>query len=64
MSESKIPASQRHTVRTVSEYELGPPCPGVYDEKMQIVVFHWHGPEAEEKCQVVADALNSREWKI
>lgn len=40
-------------------------CPQwfVYDNRFQIVLFHWNGAEAEERCRLVCDALNSREWR-
>jgi hypothetical protein len=34
----------------------------VYDECLQIELFHWHGSEGEAKCLAVAAALNSQEW--
>ena len=30
----------------------------VYDEVLQMDVFHWHGPTGKEKCDAVAKALN------
>lgn len=43
---------------------MSPKCPlwFVYDNRMQLELFHWHGEEAEERCRLVCDALNSREW--
>lgn len=31
---------------------------GVYDEVLQIEVFHWYGPTGEAKSNAVAKALN------
>lgn len=30
----------------------------VYDERMQIEVFHWYGDNGPAKCEAVAKALN------
>jgi hypothetical protein len=42
-------------------YKIGtrpPKVHFVYDEVMQIEVFHWHGDNGPAKCEAVAKALN------
>jgi hypothetical protein len=31
----------------------------VFDEVLQMDVFHWHGPTGKAKCDAVAAALNA-----
>ena len=59
--EHEATKGKRHTVGhgdfgTLKRWE-------VYDERLQIELFHWHGNMGEAKCLAIAEALNAREWE-
>jgi hypothetical protein len=54
-----VPAMPLRYSTKFANINKGPDVHYVYDDVIQVDVFHWHGPNGKEKCDAVATALNA-----